>query len=112
MKNKVNASMQAFKNMHIYQLEHINQYVIECDSLIFFQSYNSLIAIYNKLEKTLIIGYDWDYSNTTLKHFYLFIKDYCYLPEIDNILNNASNKKAAIYKAIKSGLIAYDPEMK
>ena len=107
-----NASMQALKTVHISQLDHVNQFIIDSDDFRLFQSYNSLIAIYDKNNHVLLLGCDWDYSNTTLKHLYLFINDYCYLPEIDDILYKASNKKAAIYKAIKNGLILYDPEMR
>ena len=107
-----NASMQALKTVHIYQLDHVNQFIIDSDDYRLFQSYNSLIAIYDKKNRVLLLGKDWNYSNTTLKHLYLFIKDYCYLNELDNMLYNASNKKQAIYKAIKNGLVFYDPLMK
>lgn len=113
MKKQVkNATMQAFKKVHIKQLDHVNQFIIDSDDFRIFQSYNSLIAIYDKVNHQLILGCDWDYSNTTLKHLYLFIKDYCYIAELDNLLYKASNKKAAMYKAIKNGLVLYDPEMR
>lgn len=113
MKKQVkNAGMQALKNVHIYQLDHVNQFIIDSDDFRLFQSYKSLVAIYDKKQHLLLLGRDWDYSNTTLKHLYLFINDYCCLPEIDDILYNASNKKAAMYKAIKNGLVLYDPEMR
>ena len=107
-----NAGMQAFKKMHIYQLDHVNQFIIDSDDFRLFQSYKSLVAIYDKKECQLILGCDWDYSNTTLKHLYLFIKNYCCMATLDALLYNASNKKAAMYKAIKTGLVLYDPEMK
>lgn len=113
MKKQVkNASMQALKTVHIYQLDHVNQFIIDSNDYRLFQSYKSLVAIYDKKERQLILGCDWDYSNTTLKHLYLFIKDYCYIAELDDMLYNATNKKATMYKAIKNGLVLYDPEMK
>lgn len=107
-----NASMQALKTVHISQLDHVNQFIIDSDNYRLFQSYNSLIAIYDKKNHILLLGENWDYSNTTLKHLYLFIKDYCYLAQLDALLYNASNKKQVIYKAIKDGIVLYDPLMK
>lgn len=60
-----------------------------------FQSYNSIVAIYESESKTLALGCDWDFSTTTLKYLYQFLS---------NININGCNKKA-IEKAIKTGFI-------
>ena len=86
-----------------------NQYIIEFSGSVAFQSYNSLIAIYNREEKRLTLGYDWDYSRTTQKYLYQFLRNYCY-----NIVKQLPNGKSfadSIRKAISCGLIVYDEKM-
>lgn len=53
-----------------------NQFVIKHNGAVYFQSYDSVIAKYE--DGRLTITPYWDYSNTTRKHFYIFINDYCY----------------------------------
>ena len=80
--------------MQVQQLYNKNQFIITNNNLIVFQSYNSTIAEYDENQKTLKIFYDWDYSKTTLKHFYLFLQDY--LTDFYNdFLQNQTNKKQA-----------------
>ena len=58
-----------------------NQFVIENEKEVIFQSYNSTICIihkggglgYNKVAK---FGRNWNYSTTTAKHLYKFLKEY------------------------------------
>ena len=104
-------ALSKYKNLNVSQFEHINQYVIKVDTLVCFQSYESLIAVFDTATGILILGCDFDYSQTTLKHLYKFIEVYCSY-EIASIIYNATNKKKAIYNAIKSGVILYDSEMK
>ena len=52
-----------------------NQFVIKTPNGIYFQSYDSVVAFYDNDHK-LYLGRDWDYSNTTRKHLYIFIRDY------------------------------------
>ena len=49
-----------------------NQFIIEGEKGIYFQSYESIVA---KIEKNgiLKLGTDWDFSKTTLKYLYKFI---------------------------------------
>ena len=61
--------------MRVRQFYNKNQFIITGDSKIVFQSYNSTCAVINK-KGDLILGYDWDYSHTTLKHLYLFLDEY------------------------------------
>ena len=106
---------KAFSNDYkIEQLEHANQFVIKNGNKIIFQSYASQVATYNRATKTLILGYDWDYSNTTLRHLYLFLDWYCCLTaEQENALKKyPHNKKRGIYEGIKNGVFLYDSDMR
>ena len=51
-----------------------NQFIIYDETTTIFQSYDSIIAIKNPWEKT-IIGKDWDYSQTTGKYRNLFLNE-------------------------------------
>lgn len=99
-------------NYHrVEQLEHANQFVILGDGETIFQSYNSVVAIWDFNEHTLTLGKDFDYSNTTLKHLYLFISRYVWNVRgvaVDEIIEHAPNKKQALIKLIKKGIIDYD----
>lgn len=53
-----------------------NQFVITHNGATYFQSYDSVIAKYE--DGKLTITPLWDCSNTTRKHFYIFVSDYCY----------------------------------
>lgn len=61
--------------MKVEQFYHKNQFVITDGEKITFQSYNSTIAEINGDGKLKLFS-DWDYSQTTLKHLYLFLFDY------------------------------------
>ena len=54
-----------------------NQFVIETDNGYIFQSYDSVIAFADKKENKVYVTKKWEYSNTTRKHFYIFLRDYC-----------------------------------
>lgn len=54
-----------------------NQFVIEVDNGYVFQSYNTIIAFYDADKRKVYMSKDWEYSNTTRKHFYIFLRDYC-----------------------------------
>lgn len=87
-----------------------NQFVIEEGERIIFQSYESIIAIYESRSQLLILGRDWDYSRTTTKHLYLFINDYICNKEIEEV-NNRTNKREYIQKLIDNGVIKYDKNL-
>lgn len=87
-----------------------NQFVIEEEKRIIFQSYESIIAIYESRSQLLILGRDWDYSRTTAKHLYLFINDYICNKEIEEV-NNRTNKREYIQKLIDNGVIKYDKNL-
>ena len=96
----------------VEQLENKNQFIIKDQSkgLYYFQSYSSLVAVYDRNNGVLTLGCDWDYSNTTKKHLYIFIDEYCNSKEL-NLLRYAKNKKAYINDLIKTGFIKYDSDM-
>ena len=82
-----------------------NQFIITDGNRTIFQSYSSTCAIVEPNKITF--GRDWDYSNTTMKHLYTFLNDYCGVS-----LNNSKE----VRKAIKSGayhnsVVVYDDEL-
>ena len=53
-----------------------NQFIIENDTFIYFQSYKSMICKINKKTKKVYLDkVYWDYSRTTLKYLNLFLFD-------------------------------------
>lgn len=86
-----------------------NQYIIVCDNKYIFQSYNSIIAIYDEDTKKLTFGIDWNYSITTLKYLYQFLRKYCYF--IYSNLPAGKSKKDTLQKAINAGIIEYNEGM-
>lgn len=62
------------KNMEYNGRKVANQFVITGDNKIIFQSHDSVICIIDEEKKELTIGRDWDYSRTTSKYFYHFLK--------------------------------------
>ena len=100
------------KNMKVENMENNegraipNQFVIRRDGDTCFQSYQSLIAIWDGDKLTL--GQDWDYSVTTSKYLYRFIKEHCCT--ISRLLPD-KGKRAAVNKLIGSGDIIYDSNM-
>lgn len=85
--------------MNIYNvLGHVNQFAYNGnDGSRVFQSYNSVCAIVEP-DGTIILGRDWDYSPTTLKHLKAFL--------------GISDSKKEIQKKIDSGVYKYNPELR
>jgi hypothetical protein len=52
-----------------------NQTVIDMGDTVYLQSYKSIVAKYNKETKIVYLGYDWDYSRTTMKYVKKFISE-------------------------------------
>lgn len=99
--------------MKVEQFESKKQFVLKDDKRLIFQSYNSIIAIYDKEKDRLTLGRDWDYSTTTSKYLYKFIDTYFYYMDskykkLSKELCNTNNKRNTIKKAIKNGLIEFD----
>ena len=106
---KKTKTIHLLKTFKICQLQHVNQYVITSDNYFIFQSYDSLIAIYDRTNKVLTVGIDWDYSNTTRKHLYLFLQDYCYNTWC--LIKDKPNKREAIQNLIDNNKLNYDVEL-
>lgn len=109
--------METKKIMKVRQLENKNQFIMENEKETIFQSYNSIIAVLDKENQTLTLGCDWDYSKTTLKHLYIFIREEVlfYLPiekreELEKALNSTNTRKA-IQKLIDNKKINYESEL-
>ena len=62
--------------MQIRQFYNKNQFIMNDDKKIIFQSYDSIIDVIDKKSGKIVFGNDWNYSNTTRKHLYLFLNDY------------------------------------
>lgn len=100
--------------MKVKQLQNKNQFLMEDEKKIIFQSYESTIAEYDKKKEQLTIGRHWDYSKTTAKHFYIFIDEI--LPYNENTkeiiqTKNETNRKKAIQKLIDKKIVKYKKEM-
>ena len=92
--------------MKVQNFYNKNQFIITGgDAMVTFQSYDSIIAQIDK-KGTLILGNDWNYSKTTLKHLYLFLNDYFYLLVVFTQklfgykFSSSKNKKAYIQNLI------------
>ena len=74
--------LEHFKKVRVSQLGNKNQFVIEYkkpnnDCVVCFQSYSTLICIYNSETKQMVVNWRyWDYSKTTLKHFKIFVNTF------------------------------------
>lgn len=87
-----------------------NQYAIKCGNYVAFQSYDSLIAVYDCNTETLTIGRYYNYSRTTSKYLKEWMYDY-----VRHILYKLTVGKSfsdSLQKAIDTGLIKYDNNMR
>jgi len=102
--------------MKVRQLENKNQFVMEDNKKAIFQSYESIIAEYDKEQDILTLGIDWDYSKTTTKHLYIFLEEiiprYSQLHEDVSSALLTTNKKKAIQTLINENIIKYDDCMR
>ena len=98
--------------MIVKQFHNKNQFVITDGERIVFQSYDTTIAEINGDGKLKLFG-DWDYSQTTLKHLYLFLFDYIHKIEqktrekIQNIYYS-TNKRKEIQNLIDDKIIKFE----
>ena len=86
-----------------------NQFVIESNRYIFFQSYASLVAVYDKNERSITLGQAWNYSKTTLKYLKMWLESdafsaWAYIR--DEFRGRTFSE--TIRKAIAAGVIDYD----
>lgn len=95
----------------VKQFYNKNQFIIEGDEGVTFQSYESTIATIDRQGK-LTLFTDWDYSKTTLKHLYLFLNDYRSRLDQETIailwgLSETKNKRQLIQNLIDKKNICY-----
>ena len=86
----------------VEQHEHANQFIIFVEGGIVFQSYDSNIAFIDN-KGIVSLGCYWDYSATTRKHLYSFLRKYSKYVTI--------NSKKEVERLIKSGEIVYNPDL-
>ena len=86
-----------------------NQYVISMPGVYAFQSYDSLIAVYDIDLQQLTLGKHYNYSVTTSKYLWQFVREYCY--SIYRQLPDGRSGKDVLNKAIDQGIILFDPNM-
>ena len=71
-----------------------NQFIISTKKATYFQSYRSVVCKLDGIN--IILSNNWDYSKTTSKHLYMFLRQYGYY--------NLSSAKE-VRKAIKEGWV-------
>lgn len=94
--------------MKVEQFYNKNQFRLYGEGQNLLQSYNSLVVkiegdFYNR---QITLGRDWDYSNTTSKHVYLFLEEFANIS-----FNGVKNKRKYIQDLINQGKIIYDNSM-
>lgn len=62
-----------------------NQFMIESDNAVAFQSYKSLICTIDYTNKEITIWRDWNYSSTTTKYFRIFLNN-LYLYDLHKLI--------------------------
>lgn len=64
------------KTVKVEQFHHSNQFVVRVNNMNIFQSYETIIATWDAYNKVLSLnGEWWDYSNTTRRHFYMWLEE-------------------------------------
>jgi hypothetical protein len=82
--------------------EVANQFVISGDSKVIFQSYDSTICVidHNKEgAEHITLGRHWDYSKTTSKYLYQFLREYAGMDANKKALEIAIRNKDIAYNA-------------
>ena len=79
-----------------------NQFQITTPKAYFFQSYNSVVCRIDRNTKKITLSQHWDYSDTTRRYLYIFLRNHGY----SDLLNrNRKNKANTIRKAIANNEI-------
>ena len=53
----------------------VNQFVIDTTNFKYFQSYRSVVCRIDKQTKQVVLSSHWNYSTTTSKYLYKFLRD-------------------------------------
>lgn len=89
--------------MHVENLINSNNNEVDNQFCIFngdegtvtFQSYGTVIAVVDKINKTVSLGKCWDYSTITGKYRNIFFSNYAHIKDLAS--------KSGIEKALKEG---------
>lgn len=97
------------KKIKVEQFYNKNQFIIRTNEKIIFQSYDSTIAEIDLNTRKIKLFTDWDYSNTTRKHLYLFISEnFYFIYNIDRgAFYEAKSKRQFLQQAIDNKKIKY-----
>lgn len=79
----------------------VNQFVITTKKGVYFQSYSSVVCKLDGIN--IVLSDNWDYSNTTRKHLYIFLREngyynFCSAKDI----RKAIEKKQIVLKKVQS----------
>lgn len=53
-----------------------NQFIVTDGAMFTFHSYESIICVYHRPSATIVVDKKWNYSNTTRRYFYQFLREY------------------------------------
>ena len=89
----------------------VNQYAIDFPGGVAFQSYDSLIAVFERDDGRLTLGRHYDYSATTSKYLAQWLREN--FPFWDEIRTDYAGKslKDTLRKAMEADCIGYNPDM-
>lgn len=96
--NSLTNKVVNLKNLKVEQFHNKNQFLIDLGGAYALQSYDSLVAIYDSIDRVLYLGENWDYSQTTRKHIYMFIEEF--YPSLWSFLKEKNNKRKALQKVL------------
>ena len=98
--------------MKVEQFYNANQFRIYGKGENILQSYNSTVVKIKDHDGSLevILGKDWDYSKTTLKHVYLFLEEYVPYNIVD-LSKAKGNKRKYIQSLIDNNDIGYNENL-
>ena len=74
-----------------------NCFLIDSDSWLYCQSYETIVGMYNKELGKVVLGRKWDCSRTTLKHIKLFLAMIFDEPLSKKVINDMIDKDKVTY---------------
>lgn len=80
-----------------------NLFQVEMNDLFYLQSYDTVIALYNRANDKLILSEKWNFSKTTKNHLFKWLSNTA--PEIFSKLSDYKSKSIGIENLIASGEI-------